>query len=225
MSELANNEAARAFSRLRWNWLDQVGRDTDLPAVCGCLAIVLATTYFKQHPGYAYCGLQTLALDIGKGVSTVRAALEAMEARKHVAIIWTAGGRGKTNHIHMTLWKAKPSEKLESIRDSKPSGKSKGLVDENPPTSTVETLQDSPGKPSEKLEGTPESTRDTGSGGGPSGRPPSQGSAASTVAESYKVHTPDGVASSETARAPEDARPYVAPQKPRNAYAAARDGE
>lgn len=142
---------AKAFGAFRWKWLDQVNRDQSLPSLASKIGILLAGTYLNRETLEAYPAVETIARDLGKGVSTVQPVLKQMETGGHLSIVWSSGGRGKTNRFRPTL---KPSENLGGLSVPIPSGNLGGFGDANPPTFHVETPQLTPPKPPEKSDPT-----------------------------------------------------------------------
>ncbi|MBY3312225.1 helix-turn-helix domain-containing protein [Rhizobium laguerreae] len=146
------NAPKGAFEKFRSDWLLQVAADR-LSKSAAPLAIVLGCRHLNRQTGTSWPGVETLVAATGADASnTVRNALKLLEARGHIRVDWTKGGKGKTN-IVTPLVSGKPFKILKGIETDQPFKSMEGLVRENPSSLRGETLQFSDRKPFKKLKG------------------------------------------------------------------------
>ncbi|MEI9417562.1 hypothetical protein [Mesorhizobium sp. Cs1321R2N1] len=138
----------QAFTKFKFQWLDQVACDAELPPVASRIAILLADRFLSYETGDAWPGVPTLAglLQISS-TRTVQNALIAMQSRGHVSIDVSAGGRKQTNRYAPTLMGDIPCKNLQGFERSE--------ARLNPAKLSAETLQNPARKPRKKLHPNP----------------------------------------------------------------------
>lgn len=131
-----------AFTRFKFEWLNQIAADGELPPNACRVAVRLAH-YHDRDKGYAWPGIERLAGELGiKSPNTVRAAVKALEKRGHLAVEWSAGGPKQT-HRFVPILAGQPFKLL------------KGYDGANPSSSEALTLQNAVSQPLKNLKGTP----------------------------------------------------------------------
>ncbi|MEJ6783760.1 helix-turn-helix domain-containing protein [Aminobacter sp. Piv2-1] len=145
------DKAKRDFTRRKFEWLDQVAVDADLPPAATRVAIIIANRYVNVGSAEAWPAVETLAklLEI-KSANTVRTALRAMEDRKHMLIDWSAGGKGQTNRYTPIIADAKHFKDLKGSELDTLQSRNR-----NPSISDVDTLQNQDAKHFKDLKGNP----------------------------------------------------------------------
>lgn len=131
------------FALFKWRWLDRVATDPKLPPAASRIAILIAGRYLNRQSGEAWPGVETLAAELSiKAPNTIRSTIKAMEARGHLNVEWSQGGKKQTNHYWPLL-------------DGIPFKKLKGIGSSNPSKNCGDTLQIQDAKPLKDLKGNP----------------------------------------------------------------------
>ncbi|RUW24623.1 helix-turn-helix domain-containing protein [Mesorhizobium sp. M4B.F.Ca.ET.013.02.1.1] len=133
------------FTRFKFAWLRQVAADSNLPPAAAPIAILIADEYLNDQTGDCWPSVDTLARQLGRGKTQTRAALQAMDGL-HLAINWSAGGKGQTNRYRPVLFR-KPS--------GNPEGNDSVTSVTNPSENRSQTLRNSALKPSGNPETNP----------------------------------------------------------------------
>ncbi|TIW07816.1 MAG: helix-turn-helix domain-containing protein [Mesorhizobium sp.] len=133
------------FTRFKFAWLRQVAADPNLPPAAAPISILIADEYLNDQTGDCWPSVDTLARQLGRGKTQTRAALQAMDGL-HLAINWSAGGKGQTNRYRPVLFR-KPS--------GNPEGNDSVTSVTNPPENRSQTLRNSALKPSGNPETNP----------------------------------------------------------------------
>lgn len=132
---------SRSFTRRKFEWLDAVASDPELPPIAARLAIIIANRYLNSISAEAWPGVETLARALDVSANTVRTGMRAL-SRRHMRAEISTGGKGQTNRYTPTI-------------DGKPLRNLKGSESPNPSKSSGETLQNQSAKPFKNLEGNP----------------------------------------------------------------------
>jgi hypothetical protein len=121
------------FVARKFQWIDQIAADGELPPHAARLAIVLLR-YVNRKTGDAWPAIPTLAAAMGMVENSVRNALRAMVTNGHLAVD-AGGGRGATNRYRWLIKSdngaknsaVKPCKSVQGIRPEKPLKDLQGL--------------------------------------------------------------------------------------------------
>lgn len=186
------------FTADKLRWIEQIATDTELSLLSRTLGVVLATKYLSRETGDAWPAVGTLAEIVGRSVTQVNAALNALEAAGHLEITRTKGGQKRTNHYRPMLKPLeKPRGKMTANDSVNPSENRSGT----PRISSREPLGKPRGNPIEEpyeepkdgLPARPMGLRSTldGSGSAPRGASPTTRQQRVTYARGQQIIHPD----------------------------------
>jgi hypothetical protein len=91
------------FTADKLRWIEQMVTDAELKPLARIVGVVLATKHLNRKTGEAWPAIGTLAALVGRGVTQVTDALDALEKAGHLEISRTKGGQKQTNRYRPVL--------------------------------------------------------------------------------------------------------------------------
>jgi hypothetical protein len=102
--------SSKAFTAQIFRWLHQVNGDPKLPASAVKVALYLSAMFNEaEEDGMAWPSNETIGQAIGRSASNVGPALQQLEVRGHLRVVWGKQGRGHYSRYWMIL-KPLPTE-------------------------------------------------------------------------------------------------------------------